>query len=72
MSQRKKANPNQTLCVACGACTAVCPREAITIWRGSYACVDQARCVGCGSCVRICPADAMELKGEADEANTLV
>lgn len=43
------------LCVACGACSKVCPKRAITIWKGCYAMVNEELCVGCGICGRTCP-----------------
>ncbi|SFT80578.1 4Fe-4S dicluster domain-containing protein [Selenomonas sp. GACV-9] len=49
-------------CVACGTCTDVCPRGAITIWRGSFAVVDAALCVGCGRCAKECPASVIQLE----------
>lgn len=49
-------------CVACGTCVDVCPREAVTIVRGSFAQVAAERCVGCGRCVRECPASIIKLE----------
>ena len=46
-------------CVACGVCAKVCPREAISIYKGCYAVVDKATCIGCGLCVKACPAGVM-------------
>lgn len=48
-------------CVACGCCLKVCPRQALTIWKGSYAAVDENLCVGCGKCARECPASVIEI-----------
>ena len=64
MSGKRIAVPDRTSCAACGSCMDVCPRGAITVWRGSYAIVDAARCVGCGLCGRACPAGviAMEVR----------
>ncbi len=47
-------------CVACGACTKVCPREAIKVEKGIKAVVDENRCVGCGLCANNCPAGIIE------------
>ena len=49
-------------CVACGCCVKVCPMNAIRIFRGIFAKVDESRCVGCGKCVRECPASVIALK----------
>ncbi len=45
---RKKAKVGTDECVACGCCVKVCPRNAISIFRGLYASVDKNLCVGCG------------------------
>lgn len=49
-------------CVACGCCVKVCPKDAISVWRGVTAKVDDTRCVGCGKCEKECPASAIILK----------
>lgn len=43
-------------CVACGACQKVCPRQAIAVFKGIKAVVNEDRCVGCGLCLKECPA----------------
>lgn len=45
-------------CTYCGACTAVCTRNAITLTdrlRGSEAQIDSTKCVSCSACDRVCP-----------------
>lgn len=59
---KKSAYVKQKSCVACGACTAVCPKEAVSIHRGCYAVTNSERCVGCGKCAGICPAGCIEIK----------
>ena len=49
-------------CVACGACTKECPKQAISIYKGCYALVDGALCVGCGKCEKVCPVGCIEIK----------
>lgn len=49
-------------CVACGSCVKVCPRSAISIWKGVVAQVDKDLCVGCGLCAKECPAGTIEIK----------
>ena len=61
MRKKKWAVPDQNICVACGACAKVCPREAIRIHKGCFAVVNEA-CVGCGICAKTCPAGCIELK----------
>lgn len=46
-------------CVACGCCVKVCPRYAVSIWKGVKAVVDTEMCVGCGKCAAECPAGAV-------------
>ena len=65
---KKIAVVDQNRCVACGACMSVCPRAAISVWRGCYAQVDQERCVGCGLCAKTCPAGCIALEQTAADA----
>ena len=60
MASKKVANVDKNVCVACGACTKVCPKAAIDVIRGCYAQVDPKLCVGCGLCSRTCPASCIE------------
>ncbi|HOO55874.1 MAG TPA: 4Fe-4S binding protein [bacterium] len=45
-------------CVACGACEAECPVEAISEGDDKYV-IDADVCTDCGSCVEVCPNDAI-------------
>ena len=58
----KKAINDISRCVACGVCALQCPREAIQIYRGCYALVDEAKCVGCGMCEKDCPAGTIKVE----------
>ena len=49
------------LCQGCGACTEVCPREAVSLWNGSVR-IDEDRCVGCGACLSVCRPGAITLR----------
>lgn len=60
--KRKKAVVDQKICVACGCCVKVCPRDAIAVIRGIMAQVDGEKCVGCGKCAKECPASVIELQ----------
>ena len=44
-------------CIACGACAAECPTEAISEGDGIYV-IDADQCIDCGSCADACPVDA--------------
>ena len=57
---KKKARVSKC-CVACGYCVKECPREAISVYRGLYAVVDEEKCIGCGKCVQACIASVIEL-----------
>lgn len=45
-------------CVACGACAAECPVEAISEGEDKYV-VDADTCVDCGACEDVCPQGAI-------------
>ena len=68
MASKRFALVNQARCVACGACEGVCPREAISVFRGMYATVLEARCIGCGKCAKVCPAGCIELNETGPQA----
>lgn len=59
---KRKAVPDKSICVACGACALQCPRKAISIHKGCFAVVDNEKCVGCGLCKKACPADAIVIE----------
>ncbi|MDD4202815.1 MAG: 4Fe-4S binding protein [Candidatus Omnitrophica bacterium] len=45
-------------CIACAACKAQCPVEAIS--EGNPYVIDPEECIDCGACASVCPADAIE------------
>ncbi|HED24203.1 MAG TPA: 4Fe-4S dicluster domain-containing protein [Firmicutes bacterium] len=48
-------------CTHCGACTVICPTEALCFERPSMNVrFDQEKCIVCELCLRACPARAME------------
>jgi coenzyme F420 hydrogenase subunit beta len=52
----------QGLCIGCGTCTALCPKEALTIVEsrdtGTYVPkLDHLKCNKCGLCLKICPGN---------------
>lgn len=59
-------------CQQCGACEAVCPKQAITLTMRDDAThdvvVDDDKCIRCQRCVRVCPANKEEdYKGYFDD-----
>ncbi len=50
---------HQEKCVACGACVADCPADAITI--SGKAAIDPEKCIGCAHCIAVCPASAIDI-----------
>jgi ferredoxin len=45
-------------CIACGACMATCPVDAISEGDPCYV-IDGSVCTDCGACVDSCPVDAI-------------
>lgn len=45
-------------CVACGACAADCPVEAISEGDGKFV-IDADTCIECGACAGSCPVEAI-------------
>lgn len=68
MASKKVAAVDRSVCVACGACQNVCPKEAIRVIRGCYAKVSEEICVGCGICAKTCPAGCIEVKERGTQA----
>lgn len=56
-----KAQVDEELCIACGACIALCPYNAVELKDGK-AHVIEAACKGCGICAAECPEGAMQLR----------
>lgn len=44
-------------CVACGACQAECPVDAIR--EGDIFVVDADQCIDCGACQGVCPTESI-------------
>ncbi|WP_295095130.1 4Fe-4S binding protein [Ruminococcus sp.] len=65
---KRKAVIDKSLCVACGCCVKVCPREAISVPHGISAVIDEALCVGCGKCSKECPASIITLEEREHES----
>ena len=44
-------------CIACGACAADCPVDAISEGDGKFV-IDADTCISCGACAENCPVGA--------------
>lgn len=59
---KRFAKVTKDLCVACGCCVKVCPRNAISIYKGRYALVDESKCIGCSRCAKECAASIITMR----------
>ncbi len=55
-------------CTGCGACSVICPKEAISIrknFEGFYQySIDHAKCIQCGLCKKVCPENDIVVEAE--------
>lgn len=58
----RKAYVDIDLCVACGCCIKVCPRDAISVPHEIYAVVDMDKCIVCRKCAKECPATVITIQ----------
>ena len=58
----KKACVETKSCVACGVCRKACPKQAVSIYKGCFAKVDETLCIGCRMCEKKCPAGAIKVR----------
>ncbi len=61
---------SDSLCIGCGACTAVCEAKCHR-FDGAVHELNRDGCSGCGRCAEVCPAGALELNGRAYTADEL-
>lgn len=59
----KEISIDSNSCIDCGACTAVCTQDALSIgapdWKLKF---KKSRCILCGLCVPACPVKAIKIK----------
>ncbi|MEM2930628.1 MAG: 4Fe-4S binding protein [Thermoproteota archaeon] len=48
-------------CIECGACTSICPTDALTLSGEGTLVLNEERCVLCGNCLKACPVGAVIL-----------
>jgi formate hydrogenlyase subunit 6/NADH:ubiquinone oxidoreductase subunit I len=59
---------DETRCVACGDCVAVCPTDCLAMAGPLPWLPRPADCVSCALCVLVCPTQALELQApDAEE-----
>lgn len=46
-------------CISCGACSEMCPVNAISQGKETYV-INQYECVECGTCIDECPMEAID------------
>lgn len=73
---------DRSLCIGCGLCVDVCPKEAVTFSSASVSGgrltkkgivdIDEKACVFCGVCVLLCPIKALKLTVEGRESTPLL
>ena len=56
-----KLKINEDACIGCGACTGVCPVEALSLDDEGKSQCDGDLCISCGTCVGTCPVEAISL-----------
>jgi heterodisulfide reductase subunit A len=61
-----KAEVEESLCIGCANCFAVCPYSAIQM-EGGVAKIIEVACKGCGICAVECPAEAIQLRHYRDK-----
>ena len=59
---KRQIRTNEEQCVNCGACTAVCFSEALTMNRETWKLgFDSEKCIVCGLCIQACPVSAIQV-----------
>jgi len=53
---------NEENCTGCGACTKVCPVDAITGEKKELHTIDPEKCIRCGACISACTFDAVTVE----------
>lgn len=77
LTKTRKLVLDRELCIGCGICAVVCPKEAITLSDASLeeGClvrrpevdIDPEKCILCGECVVFCPSNALKATTDGEE-----
>ncbi len=62
----KSINLDEDSCVHCGACTSVCPTDALYLDKDARLCFDNSKCIVCELCVEACPARVISVNFSED------
>lgn len=57
-AESKGLKVDRAMCIVCGACTAVCPSEALVIYGLKLELVEEL-CIACGLAELVCPTGAL-------------
>ncbi len=49
-------------CIDCGACTSLCPTEALSLDEDYSLVLDEEKCVYCEACIPACPVQALSVR----------
>ena len=53
---------NNELCIGCGKCVSLCPKQILLIDNNNKCIVtNESKCDRLGGCQRVCPTDAIEI-----------
>ena len=52
---------DESACVGCGMCTAVCPHGVMALQNGKARVADKDACMECGACAGNCPTGAVSV-----------
>lgn len=54
---------DENVCIHCGACTGVCPTQALSMDTGTWLLgFDSDKCIVCEECVTACPVSAIDVR----------
>lgn len=69
MKQNVSTTVNDGLCMGCGICQDVCPKDCITIVHGKVnnPVVNEGDCIDCGRCVKACSGTGIEIGRRSKE-----
>ena len=63
---------DESACVGCGLCEAVCPHGALAVQDGKARIVDRDVCMECGACARNCPVEALSVHAGVGCATAII